>query len=102
MIRRPPRSTLFPYTTLFRSLHVLDAFIGLCGPVRRVHAQLSRYKEDLPPLDALVAMYRFASGLSGTLATVRATPFYWRVPVLVSSGSAEVMGEPGPVLRMIG
>src|SRR2546426_10373949 len=25
MIRRPPRSTLFPYTTLFRSLRVLDA-----------------------------------------------------------------------------
>src|SRR5438132_10066752 len=24
MIRRPPRSTLFPYTTLFRSVHVLD------------------------------------------------------------------------------
>src|SRR2546429_5012764 len=23
MIRRPPRSTLFPYTTLFRSAHVL-------------------------------------------------------------------------------
>src|SRR3712207_6593871 len=25
MIRRPPRSTLFPYTTLFRSLRVLVA-----------------------------------------------------------------------------
>src|SRR2546430_11485353 len=25
MIRRPPRSTLFPYTTLFRSLMNLDA-----------------------------------------------------------------------------
>src|SRR3712207_7939894 len=24
MIRRPPRSTLFPYTTLFRSLLILD------------------------------------------------------------------------------
>src|SRR2546422_1848533 len=24
MIRRPPRSTLFPYTTLFRSLYVLN------------------------------------------------------------------------------
>src|SRR2546430_8735779 len=24
MIRRPPRSTLFPYTTLFRSNHFLD------------------------------------------------------------------------------
>src|SRR2546425_7439446 len=25
MIRRPPRSTLFPYTTLFRSMVVVDA-----------------------------------------------------------------------------
>src|SRR5258708_14138114 len=25
MIRRPPRSTLFPYTTLFRSVHHQDA-----------------------------------------------------------------------------
>src|SRR2546430_8464080 len=30
MIRRPPRSTLFPYTTLFRSLHP-----GAVDPVRR-------------------------------------------------------------------
>src|SRR5256885_3563343 len=29
MIRRPPRSTLFPYTTLFRSLSALDAGRGL-------------------------------------------------------------------------
>src|SRR5687768_18098593 len=30
MIRRPPRSTLFPYTTLFRSVrpHLLDAARG--------------------------------------------------------------------------
>src|SRR5256885_12239575 len=27
MIRRPPRSTLFPYTTLFRSVHI-DAFMA--------------------------------------------------------------------------
>src|SRR5258707_13639410 len=34
MIRRPPRSTLFPYTTLFRSLHVdrsADRFRGPGG-----------------------------------------------------------------------
>src|SRR2546425_10284787 len=29
MIRRPPRSTLFPYTTLFRSLGVIYLHIGL-------------------------------------------------------------------------
>src|SRR5258708_12688118 len=33
MIRRPPRSTLFPYTTLFRSLLGVDLVLGL--PVQR-------------------------------------------------------------------
>src|SRR3712207_7465025 len=37
MIRRPPRSTLFPYTTLFRSFSA-DAIVlkdaGASGPVR--------------------------------------------------------------------
>src|SRR2546430_13245804 len=50
MIRRPPRSTLFPYTTLFRSpcrqvspLHLIDLArkLGVLGPVRR--------KERRPP-----------------------------------------------------
>src|ERR1051325_1275595 len=42
MIRRPPRSTLFPYTTLFRSLHddprvvVLGEDVGRNGGVFRV------------------------------------------------------------------
>src|SRR5690348_17688461 len=32
MLRRPPRSTLFPYTTLFRSLYAEGGFHGLtCG-----------------------------------------------------------------------
>src|SRR5258705_3054901 len=30
MIRRPPRSTLFPYTTLFRS-HSIDQIVGRIG-----------------------------------------------------------------------
>src|SRR3712207_8342713 len=34
MIRRPPRSTLFPYTTLFRSgLRVLDVSTLFAGPL---------------------------------------------------------------------
>src|SRR5256885_13041518 len=31
MIRRPPRSTLFPYTTLFRSLHRFFAVFSTVG-----------------------------------------------------------------------
>src|SRR2546430_12686254 len=37
MIRRPPRSTLFPYTTLFRSEFIISVMIGglgtLVGPI---------------------------------------------------------------------
>src|SRR5258708_24573056 len=38
MIRRPPRSTLFPYTTLFRSSDAkrADAMAGQAGDVRPV------------------------------------------------------------------
>src|SRR2546426_6851391 len=36
MIRRPPRSTLFPYTTLFRSIQGLVKYHGLRDPVRRI------------------------------------------------------------------
>src|SRR2546429_5469849 len=35
MIRRPPRSTLFPYTTLFRSLDGLQHFVGLRAASQR-------------------------------------------------------------------
>src|SRR3712207_8822817 len=40
MIRRPPRSTLFPYTTLFRSRWTLLRFVGLL-PVASVAAFVS-------------------------------------------------------------
>src|SRR5260370_4708283 len=33
MIRRPPRSTLFPYTTLFRSTAILASIFGGGGEV---------------------------------------------------------------------
>src|SRR3712207_7118957 len=45
MIRRPPRSTLFPYTTLFRSLQLATHFEQL---LRRIvaapHQQVSRLR----------------------------------------------------------
>src|SRR2546429_6267562 len=45
MIRRPPRSTLFPYTTLFRSLPVIEEFAlarddGLADPQNGVFSLL--------------------------------------------------------------
>src|SRR2546430_8766513 len=58
MIRRPPRSTLFPYTTLFRSLVLalrnpevyrsVSAFAPICSPTRCPWGQkaLPRYLGD--------------------------------------------------------
>src|SRR2546427_4390279 len=48
MIRRPPRSTLFPYTTLFRSSKLLDDLI------RQSRADTAAYEEFLRKADALV------------------------------------------------
>src|SRR2546421_2883831 len=39
MIRRPPRSTLFPYTTLFRSLMLVPRVGGLEAVVAHIHLQ---------------------------------------------------------------
>src|SRR2546425_5687711 len=41
MIRRPPRSTLFPYTTLFRSL---------TGPVHQLHEITEQLKQRKIPV----------------------------------------------------
>src|SRR2546425_10754068 len=85
MIRRPPRSTLFPYTTLFRSVSDKEAgkiwlissetlagvpdFYDLLG-FPRLEAKLPRWLVDYPPLSmpvcqwiaiALLAPFAFGS-----------------------------------------
>src|SRR2546429_7121488 len=47
MIRRPPRSTLFPYTTLFRSLHLgrRVAFRMDVGDLLELECALERHGE---------------------------------------------------------
>ena len=83
-------------------LHALDAMVGIAGPVKRVKAQLIERKPPPAPQDTAAALLEFESGVSGLLATVRATPFYWRVHAFGTKGSAEVLGETEIVLRMSG
>src|SRR2546430_10664183 len=56
MIRRPPRSTLFPYTTLFRS--------GLIGRTGGIAAQPGRQPHQLVP--SLRAGFLLGAGEGGT------------------------------------
>src|SRR5438477_6853293 len=53
MLRRPPRSTLFPYTTLFRSCHVYSAGYDLVNDYDGVFARL----EDVLGRDRLKVMH---------------------------------------------
>src|SRR2546430_8761432 len=49
MIRRPPRSTLFPYTTLFRSIRIRHCkphtSVGVCGETIGI-SELRRFFEE--------------------------------------------------------
>src|SRR2546430_17079682 len=62
MIRRPPRSTLFPYTTLFRSVEVRRAEgrleKGTQARARRVRGALDRRREARDQLVVEVAVGR--------------------------------------------
>src|SRR2546429_4803218 len=51
MIRRPPRSTLFPYTTLFRSRRrALQKFFGGCTGKRRARCERRTRRDALAEL----------------------------------------------------
>src|SRR2546426_6424351 len=52
MIRRPPRSTLFPYTTLFRSLHPqTHPPLVLLGPIDGDDIGVPHARQQAPFLD---------------------------------------------------
>src|SRR5437588_536409 len=74
MIRRPPRSTLFPYTTLFRSQtgaermpHDLSHLGFLAEPLFRSQTGAERMPHDLSHLG-------FLAGQIGRLITISTTP----------------------------
>src|SRR5258706_14570680 len=97
MIRRPPRSTLFPYTTLFRSLVRAVARLGLaCARLRGVlehrldHAAMSLINKMLRDLDKRHASQFGTAAPGGVLwqhmhavpARTLASGVFWRAIAL--------------------
>jgi predicted dehydrogenase len=83
-------------------IHVLDAFINLVGPLRRVSAQHILKRPPPESLDTLSITFEFANHVSGVLCGVRATPLFWRVHVFGDQGSAEAVGANELIMRMSG
>src|SRR3712207_7135520 len=76
MIRRPPRSTLFPYTTLFRSLDGLDELRS--DGAHRVEGRhrVLEDEADLAPVHALPLPLREADRKSTRLNSSHANISY--------------------------
>ncbi|HEU5276990.1 MAG TPA: Gfo/Idh/MocA family oxidoreductase [Xanthobacteraceae bacterium] len=74
-------------------LHVLDAFVNLAGPIRRVDAKAFAPKGSPDPRDVVAVLAEFASGATGLMATVRATVPFWRIHVFGTKGFAEARDE---------
>src|SRR3712207_7375056 len=90
MIRRPPRSTLFPYTTLFRSARV---------PVEVVVASEYRYADPIGDERTLVIAISQSGETTDTLAAVEAAKdFGGRVLALTNTQGSLITREADAVL----
>lgn len=83
-------------------VHIIDAFVNLVGPVRRVRAQAVVHKPAPGPVDSVALMLEFTNGASGVICSARPSPYFWRVHVFGTRGSAEAIGETDLVLRTSG
>lgn len=83
-------------------IHILDAFTSIAGPASMVSAQFASMQGGHDPRDTISALFKFRNGMSGTLAAVRPSPFYWRVHVFGDKGSAEALGETETIVRCSG
>src|SRR5258705_10073966 len=101
MIRRPPRSTLFPYTTLFRSDHA-DIFDDLAAIERQFH----HFVRTVPKTGLLVvngvdpALERVLTKGSWTPIERFGVPGGWEASAESADGSFEIACPGKPVGRL--
>jgi predicted dehydrogenase len=83
-------------------IHVLDAMIGLLGPIEAVAAMSLRQVLKIELDDTSAGMLRFRRGQSGFLSTLTATARLWRLQVFGTKGWAHMLDHHILELGMIG
>ncbi|MCK1756718.1 Gfo/Idh/MocA family oxidoreductase [Bradyrhizobium sp. 137] len=73
-------------------IHILDAMIGLAGPISGVRARSRKQFLQIDMDDTTDAQLEFAGGSTGYLSTVTATARNWRLQVFGTAGWAEMQG----------
>src|SRR3989442_994962 len=87
MIRRPPRSTLFPYTTLFRSTEP-----DRSGLAAQIMAQRRRVAQRLAGVERLIAVMSGKGGVGKSYVTAHAARALARVGRRVGVLDADLNG----------
>jgi predicted dehydrogenase len=77
-------------------IHMLDLSVGLCGPVKRVLANVRRLGSNLANGDTLAILVDFESGANALISAILATPFDGRFAVYGTKGWAEVRDKSHP------
>src|SRR5438445_13899583 len=102
MLRRPPRSTLFPYTTLFRSRHqerggpeMAPTPPALVAP--RGTRDAPRYRVTVQTLPARPRSFRALSTLGGDIgSSVKRIPVAFSIALAMSPGGGTMGVPPKP------
>src|SRR5437868_6948221 len=92
MLCRPPRSTLFPYTTLFRSAYILFA-LGLFNA--------SLFAASILPLSTAYTVCEglgFESGIGKKFG--EAPVFYWLYTILIVAGAGVILTPNLPLIKI--
>src|SRR2546430_8012772 len=89
MIRRPPRSTLFPYTTLFRSAELQRHFF-----VRELLLQKNLIQERPLPADHLLHRVDAADVISGQILARAIDPADYEQPAPPADELLEIEFQP--------
>lgn len=76
-----------------KGVHITDMMIALLGPAEAVSVLSARQVLDYGMDDTTLVTIRFASGQSGSLSTLTATPNDWRIQFYGTEGWAEIRDE---------
>jgi predicted dehydrogenase len=77
-----------------KGIHIIDAMIWMSGPITSLFAYSDSHSHPGEHRDDTTSVaFRFASGATGMLSTILATPDFWRMHVFGTEGWAEIRDE---------
>lgn len=84
-----------------KGIHIADLMIHFFGPITEVDSRSFSQVMASGLDDTTVMLFRFASGMTGYLATLTVTANIWRVAVFGTKGWAEMRGYNRVVVNLI-